>query len=187
MVRKSLRDAAFGMSVEDKDRLFERAVDEFGLPLLKFFKARVNDFQLAEDLTQMLWLHVYQKFPPEKFSHLPLLYRKARQVLIDELRKRGVRNFVETWEELPDSIQESRIPEPASSEEEMALQERFWENFPEIPLSDSQKRAFWLKERYGYTFEEVAKKMDIPKSTIADWVSQTKSACAAYINSMDES
>ena len=95
--------------------------------------------QDAADLSQQLWICVF-----EKFDHFPLLYTTAKNLFIDEWRKKKTRSFVVAMEEQPEFLMRPAVAENATPEEEQALWNRFWENFPGVNLSNEQKSVFWL-------------------------------------------
>jgi RNA polymerase sigma factor (sigma-70 family) len=156
----------------------EAAIDLYGYMLLGYIRRMTQDYHLAEDILQMLWLHVFENFTVAQFSHVPLLRRKARQLVIDEARKRGTRSFVETVEELPEVDGSHVFREAATPEQERALKESFFSIFHGAIFTEPEKDAFWLSERYQYTIKEISEHLHIPQSTIHDWVNKVKRECA---------
>ena len=72
--------------------------------------------------------------------------------------------------------------ECATPEEEKNLKNAFWSNFRDAKLTEEQKDAFWLKERYGYTIIDISKHLHIPLSTVGDWINKVKHECATHYN-----
>lgn len=60
-------------------------------------------------------------------------------------------------------------PEPSNPEEEAALRDSFWANYPDVDLSDQQKLVTFELFRYGLTLKEVSEKYTVPISTVSDW------------------
>lgn len=157
----------------------EKAVDLYGLRLLHFIQGYTHDHDQAEEILQMLWLNVLENFPTSKILQFGILKKKARQILIDSYRASARR--YETFKSMPvlPEIDGGYVfAECASSEEESQLRDAFWSNFRDADLTEEQKDAFWLKERYGYTIIDISKHLHVPASTIGEWINKVKRECA---------
>lgn len=176
--------------VEDlgaRTKAIEEAIDMRSATLLSYFVRKTRDSHIAEDLLQTLWIKVCDSFKTEQVNHLPLLRRKAQQVLIDYQRRQRVRGFVVFTSELPESDAAPIYPEDGTPEADKALQKKFWGEFSNIEeLTSKQREAFWLKERYGYSLEEISRRLDAPISTVHDWIKRVKVVCAARLNQEDK-
>lgn len=171
---------------QPREEALVRAMDHFGTYLLGYFESLCKDRLLAEDLSQQLWVYVYEKFSEKDFEHAGFLKRKAYQLFVDEMRKRGVRSHVTFVEDPPDypSISDGR--EPMDAREERELFDSFWEQFDPLNFTDSEKQVFWLSARYGYTMKEVGEKLGIPHSTAHDWLKSVKGRCLQFLNSRQD-
>lgn len=160
----------------------EEAIDRFGGFILWYFEDLCRDRHEAENLSQQLWLAVFDKFAVHQYTHLPLLKRKAYQIFIDYIRKRNVRSFVGFSDELPESPVQYGAGESLDPDAEARVQARFWEHFPDMQADERQKEAFWLKHRYGFTIKEVSEKLGVPHSTIHDWINAVKQEAQEILN-----
>lgn len=73
-------------------------------------------------------------------------------------------------EDMPDVPAQRTDFSAFTEEEENALQKKFWSEYPGIDLTEPQKQALWLHARYGFTHKEVGQKLNIPPSTVGDWI-----------------
>lgn len=75
---------------EGQTQAFDRLYQKYSGQIFGFFKSRVKDMDLVNDLNQMTWENVYKKAhqfdPAQKFSSW--LYSIASHVMIDEIRKK---------------------------------------------------------------------------------------------------
>lgn len=176
---KSLGETSISKSAHERDApeaLFDRrlelvaeAIDLYHTYLHSYLFSLTHHWQDAQDLAQELWRHVLLHFPLEKIGQLGLLRRKAYQLFVDRYRSRRRRSEILT-DELEDLDPAPPDREAFTQAEEAALKERFWAEYPGIDLTDTQKEALWQHARYGYTYEEIAERIGVPKSTIGDWI-----------------
>jgi RNA polymerase sigma factor (sigma-70 family) len=160
----------------------EQAVEAYGSRLFNFIRVFINDYHIAEDLLQALWVSVLKDFGSEQIMQIAMLRRRAQQLIIDSFRRK-----VPTLEVRMDSTPESASShklflEPFTDSAERHLWKVFWENFEGVQLTDNEKDAFWLKERYGYTINELSDHFKTPRSTVCDWVQKVKRECANYLS-----
>jgi DNA-directed RNA polymerase specialized sigma24 family protein len=157
----------------------ERAVNIYGLMLLRYIQGFTHDRPLSEDILQTLWIKVFESFPIEQIMELGMLKRKARQLVVDECRSATLHNkTVITVAVLPEIDGNYVFRECATPEDEKRLKNRFWDLFRGLSLTDEQKDAFWLKERYGYTIIDISNHLHVPLSTVGEWIQKVKHDCA---------
>lgn len=173
---------------ETVDEKFDRRValvmeayDKFHNYLQSDLYRLTQQWQDAENLLQDLWKHVLHHFPEEHVGKIGILRRKAYQLFVDQYRSRKRRKETIT-DEVPEPQTEQKSSEAFSEAEEAALKERFWSEYPDLPLSDPQKEALWLHARFGYTYQEIAEILDTPKSTIGDWISLARNLLQEELN-----
>lgn len=170
------------MSNEEREQALTDAMREYGSFIFWFLNQLSSDHAFVDDVAQLFWVHVYEKFPLEHFGEIGLLKNKAHQVFIDEARKRKVRDFVSYAEDPYESIDKESLRDQRNDPEEPRLYEQFWERFHSLSLSETQKQIFWLHHRYGYTLAEVAGILNIASSTAHDWLKLVRSRCLNYLN-----
>lgn len=155
------------------------AVRLFGAFIIDYLRNKTDE-QTAKDLSQELWLHVYQKFPVEQFCNLRRLRQKAYQVFVTHTRKEAVRSFVEYRDRLPELEEDSVNRMPQNPAEAERLHRQFWELFPGVKLTEQQKKVFFMAHIEGYTLDEISEKMHIPMSTVHDWIKLVKKLCKQH-------
>lgn len=170
-------------ATKTREQLFEEAFDAHAEKILWYFRERVGDYHLGEDLAQQFWVYVYQRFPEGKMNQTGLLIFKARQMLIDHWRKSANRDILDFVEHLPEGSEKTLFAEPGTPEQEKAFEQKFWSEFPDVGITPHQKHALWLKVRHGYTLNEVAEKLGTSKSTVDDWIRIARGRILAYLNS----
>lgn len=152
---------------------------------LKGFVTRLsgNDV-VAQDILQELWRWALVRASEDAINDLPLLTWKARRLFYDHLRKtrKGRENFSQ---EIPETLESSQFQESGTEEDENALKDRFWEQFSGIDLTQEQMDAIWLYARYGYTYSEIAEKMNVGQSTIGDWIKLSRERMRKYIDDQE--
>jgi len=154
--------------------------------------------EMAEDVLQNLWLHVFQQLTLKRKDQMykSFLYNKAYWIFLDLQTKGnledpfshiGFKSYDELEKEHEDIGREmlkseyensqlpsryhkgAQRPEPSNPEEEAALIESFWANYPDVDLNEQQKLITFELFRYGLTIKEISGKYDIPISTVSDW------------------
>jgi len=166
------------MTDNTKHQLLSDTIDKFGVYLINYVTRKCGDYELAKEVTQKLWMHVYEKFPPEKYEEINLLKWKASNLMKDELRKRKTRSFVSYVPDPPEHFDSSN----SEKDEETTFQE-FWSLFcPPVEISDRDKKIFWLNIHIGYTMQEIAQALKIGKTTVYTSITRTKKKCLAHLN-----
>lgn len=183
-MRKSNKADPIEMSEEVFDRRLaavEEAIDKYHTHLQHYLYSLTRQWQDAENLLQDLWSYVLLRFDEDKIDHFPLLRRKAYQLFVDHYRR-----MVRRKETLSDTIPEMQgkaISRDAyTDEEELALKEKFWSDYPDIDLTNQQKEVLWLYARYGFTYKEIQEKTGVPDSTVGDWIAIARKHIAEAIN-----
>ena len=161
---------------KDFDRrinLVEDSIDRHGDYLLHYLHSLTRQWQDAEDLANDLWVHVLHRFSEDKIMHIGILRRKAYQLFTDFWRKKR-RNPVQTMDTLPETIETTPSLEFYTQDDEDQFKENFFKEY-NLPLCKDQQDALWLYARYGFTYKEVAAKLNKPVSTIGDWIKHARS------------
>jgi DNA-directed RNA polymerase specialized sigma24 family protein len=141
-----------------------------------YFFSRTRNEDLSKDLAQQTWIAVYRSFRDEDFTNLGLLKRKAFQVLVGHWRASQTRSFVKYTDNIEDLAPVYIAREEEGTEAEDAFEVRFWANFLPVVFDPLDRKLFMLKERYGYTGEEIAAKVELPVSTIHHRIEALKRA-----------
>jgi len=164
-------------NTQTRAQIFDSALQEHSGAMLHYLYSLSKDWGVAEDLSQELWKTVHKHFTDEAISQKNLLYYKAKQVFLDHYRKRKRRIDLDFMDEIPEPAIMPVRAEPETEAENQRLYENFWELFYPDEYDELSKRIFWLKERYGYSMDEIALKTNLPRSTAHDKLTKLKNAC----------
>ena len=152
--------------------LVEEAIDRYGDYLQHYLYSLTRQWQDAENLTNELWIHVLHRFSEDKINHVGILRRKAYQLYSDFWRKQR-RSPITSVETLPEIISTTANTEIYSQDDEEQFKENFFKDY-NISLTELQRDAVWLFARYGFTYKEIAEKLNTPSSTIGDWIKHAR-------------
>jgi len=129
----------------------------------------LNDRSEAEDVLQDVYMTVWRKagtFDPAKASPITWLVAIARNRAIDRLRASGMRRRIEPI----DAAGEVSDPAPAAAEylEEAQENERLKRCIDELEARQGAAiRAAFLD---GATYEDLARRMNVPLGTMKSWI-----------------
>ena len=137
---------------------FALIVDTYQTPIFNYILRTVGDRGLAEDLTQEVFLRVYQSLPRFSFrsKFTTWLFQIAKNRMLDELRTRERRP---TPGELPEDGELHAIDPPAERAETI---DAIWRAVEALPLD--LKMSLLLRDISGFTYEEIS---DILETTLA--------------------
>lgn len=180
MITEEQKQAASDVAFERRMELVMQAFDQYQMGLLYYLNSLTRNVHDAEDLLQSLWRHVLLYFPEKDILNIAFLRRKAYQLFVDVYRRRQSRaeTLVENYDEFE---LEAGHQEPCSEAEELALQQKFWSEFPGIGLSDFQRQCLWLHARHELSYSVIARKLGVGKSTVGDAVTKARSALKSYL------
>ncbi|MCC6263325.1 MAG: sigma-70 family RNA polymerase sigma factor [Bryobacterales bacterium] len=125
---------------------------EYHLRLFHYALQLVGDREDAMDITQETFLRL-QRHWARRDETKPIaawLYAIARNLAIDQLRKRGTRNETEENPNLED--RHTQNPEHLASNSE--LRERLWVAIGQLP--DSLREVILLRDWHGMRYAEIA-------------------------------
>jgi RNA polymerase sigma-70 factor (ECF subfamily) len=115
---------------------FARVYDEHVWRVYGFLAYRVENRELAEDLTQATFeraLRAWSRFDPRRASESTWLLTIARNLLIDQHRR--------AWPEPVDAIDERALPATAGPEERYAGSPQLVEALAQLPERDQEVLA----------------------------------------------
>ena len=122
----------------------------------------------AEDLVQNLVVKILQKGLPKDVSTLPWLLRVCKNIWLDEIRARDVRQK---------AVQEKKIPEAEKitledGQETTYSLERILEVLEQ--MSEEQRMIISLVIIEGFSYAEAADVLDIPQGTVMSRLSRAR-------------
>ena len=156
---------------EGEAAAFSALVELHQQPLIGFFLRNTRDLQLAEDLTQETLLRVYHQawdyLPVGRFK--PWLYRIARNLLIDNVRRRSHDALIRAHQSRSEDDDPglSRLAGEFHSPEQRLTRKEFSDRvdrlLEEIPAE--QRQVFVLHHYVGLSLAEVAEIVDANLAT----------------------
>jgi RNA polymerase sigma-70 factor (ECF subfamily) len=151
---------------------YEELVRQYGRRVLSIAYDYVKDYDLAQDVTQEVFIRVWQKgeeFKAEA-SLFSWIYRITVNLAIDHLRKSKSRSklsdsegrYIEQYRAEQDSGSTSMVP--GDDMERSEIRERI-DTSLEV-LSENQKKAFILRYYQEMSIDEIASIMGCQESTV---------------------
>ena len=136
---------------------FAAIVAEFQTPIFNYILRSVGDRGLAEDLTQDVFMRVYQKLPRFSFrsKFTTWLFQVAKNRVVDEFRSRERRPPADELEH--DTL---RVVDPLP--EQAATIDAIWRAVETLPLD--LRTSLLLRDISGFTYDEIA---DITEATLS--------------------
>jgi RNA polymerase sigma-70 factor (ECF subfamily) len=169
--------ADYGAALDDKlvealtgrdERALETLFDRYGDYVYSVCLRMVGDVQLAEDLTQEVFLRLWQRphlYDGSRGRFVTWLLSVARNRSIDERRSRG-RRF--RHENPPSDSAEEMLASAGSEDEDTAIlsDERLLIERAMASLPQDQRLAIQLAYYGGYTQQEIAQGLRQPLGTV---------------------
>lgn len=149
--------------------------------LLRYVTNRLSgNYHLAEDVTQITWLHVFNYLRVNRIrtTFLGFLFEVAKRKCIDEIRKEKHEWHIEHDVPLPGNIEESEI-----EKEQQAVASHL--PFVTSKLSDCQRTIWLLRSVMGLSTGASAKLLGKKKHTIDSTLSSAAKAWKKYCQSED--
>lgn len=143
---------------------FNIIVNKYELMMLKFVYSMIKDKEASEDITQEVFITVYNKLYTynRNYRFLSWLYQIARNKAIDYVRKYK-RVYESNMEEVPEIISQEELPEERVTYKEMKKTvEEFISQLGEVDRSIITLR--YTQE--SLTFHEIGKILDMGESAV---------------------
>jgi RNA polymerase sigma-70 factor (ECF subfamily) len=142
------------------ERAYGAIVDAYRLPVFNYVLRTVGDRELAEDLTQEVFLRVWRSLP--NFGHRAQLstwlFQVAKNVILDSVRARESRpRTTELVPELTPAITDVSAEQAETIRELWGAVER---------LSLDLRTALLLRDIVGLSYNEIAVALDVSLTTV---------------------
>jgi RNA polymerase sigma-70 factor (ECF subfamily) len=142
------------------EQAFAELVRMYETPVFDYIRRLLPDRSLAEDLTQEVFLSVYQGLPrfAGRCQFTSWLFQVTRHRVLDELRSTRRRPRCETYES---------APEPASRDtppEERQAMAALWEVVADLKLE--LKMPLLLRDVVGLSYAEIAHALELEVTTV---------------------
>lgn len=144
----------------------DRLVDRHAATVFAFVFRFVGDRELAEDLTQEVWLKLLRR--PEGFDGraklTTWLFAVARNTCLDHLRRQ--RRRVNESASGGDGL--DALPDPGPEVLDQVAERELGRLVTEAvdALPDEQREVFLLRERTPLSFQEIADALELPRDTV---------------------
>ncbi len=159
---------------------FEKLMTKYFKKILNFSYRFVNDRELAEDLTQEVFIRVYKSgpnyIPRAKFQ--TWLYTISKNICLNDLRKKRVKiysldNTIETSEgsmthQLADNKSNTPDQEMVAQERKKAIQQAI------NHLPENQRVAVLLRRYEQMSYDEIAQTMKTTSKAVKSLLSRAK-------------
>ena len=142
------------------ERAYGAIVDAYRLPVFNYVLRTVADRELAEDLTQEVFLRVWRSLP--SFGHRAQLstwlFQVAKNVVLDAVRARDSRpRTTELVPEVTPAIDDASVEQTETIRELWCAVER---------LSLDLRTALLLRDVVGLSYNEIADTLDVSLATV---------------------
>ena len=155
-------------------------IERYYRELLNFLSRKVADRGTAADLTQESYARLYAAQASGSVVSNPraLLYQTARNLVIDHLRHRAVRNAVELASDdgAPPETEGPRSWEPETALASRQGVEALVETISGLP--PRCREAFLLNRFEGLTYAQVAARMGVSTKTVEEHIKVALKACS---------
>lgn len=167
--------------LERRKMALVESITENGDRLMGLIASIVQNRQDAEEVYQDLWIRVFQEWETDKFGETNLLIWQARFMAYDRYRQVARRQVNVIFGDILNTLGKAVPQDAYTREEEIAMKEKLWSEFPGIALDDEIKEILWLHARYEVTYEEIGKMFGHARSTIGDKVKKARRILKEFI------
>ncbi|WNW13584.1 sigma-70 family RNA polymerase sigma factor [Pseudomonas sp. DTU_2021_1001937_2_SI_NGA_ILE_001] len=154
--------------------------------LLKILQRMVGSRSTAEDLLQETWLRVTRALNERGVEHLePFVYQTARNLALDHLRARRVRQRTLVEDVSPQELES--VAAQLGSPEDCAHARRLLDSLGARlgQLSPRQQRIFVLSRLHGCSYQEIADALNVSPSTVQKELKLIMAICIGVIARLD--
>lgn len=152
-----------------QDQNFTQLVDRWKGPLINFFYKSLRSFESSEELSQVVFMKVYQSAERyearAKFS--TYLFHIARNLMINEFRRqqRKPLDIVDPVDIHPVNEQD---PDGRQSLRMMEFEEAIGEAMKLLP--ENHRSALLLLKQEGLSYAEIAEAMESTEGSVKTWI-----------------
>ncbi|HEX7879255.1 MAG TPA: sigma-70 family RNA polymerase sigma factor [Candidatus Eisenbacteria bacterium] len=171
-------DSALAVRAREGDgHAFKELVRRHQERVFRIVHRMLRDRDQAEDVTQVTFVRAFRSLLKykEEFPFHPWLYRIAVNASLTQIEKRKREKLVDI-----DLVPERFVPRPAGEESPLEvagrreLVDRIRKALPELP--EEQRVVFLLRVDEGFSYDEIAQTLDIPRGTVMSRLSRAREA-----------
>ncbi|OGL45953.1 MAG: hypothetical protein A2161_00880 [Candidatus Schekmanbacteria bacterium RBG_13_48_7] len=166
---------------EGESAAFVQLVKKYKDPLVNFVNKIVHDYDAAVDIAQETFIRVHRNTNnyEAKASFSTWLYRIARNLAINELRRRKKRHFISLDQPMYDNSESSVKFELTAPEDQPDIRTEKVEmiKIVDTAISSLPRRyriPLILRDMQGLAYEEVAKILSLPKGTVKSRINRAR-------------
>ncbi|MBN1571061.1 MAG: sigma-70 family RNA polymerase sigma factor [Acidobacteria bacterium] len=154
--------------LQGDDAAWEIVVSSYGKRIFNLSFRYINSREEAEDLTQEVFIRVYQNlksYRAEAGSFQNWLLRVARNLIIDHYRQ--IRRYPQAGgsEELETmNVKDDKIPNPHRAAEQFEASQFLQDGLQ--ALSPELKEAIILRDLEGMAYQDIAEVLSVPEGTV---------------------
>lgn len=174
-------DVQLMLKVKDGDaRAFDQLMENNYKPVLNFIYRYVGSAEIAEDLTQDVFLNIYnarEKYAP-KAKFQTFAFQIARNLSLNELRKhKRVMISMDASMDGKESgmqrqLEDVNSPAPDAQIQQDELQQQVKEAIDALP--ENQRAAVILRRYHGMSYEDIAQSMQTTEKAVKSLLSRAK-------------
>ncbi|UCF39117.1 MAG: sigma-70 family RNA polymerase sigma factor [Acidobacteriota bacterium] len=173
--------------MEGDARAWESFIRTYSGRLINMAYRYTNSYSVAEELTQDVFLKIYQNlssFRPSAGSLQSWVMRVGRNLVIDHYRSHKKEKNVAGSEEL-EVMELGAAPKTASPFESLYLREKaeFLQSGL-AQLSPELKEAILLRDLEGFAYQEIAEMLEIPEGTVKSRINRGRIELAKVLRRM---
>lgn len=145
---------------------FEMLMERHRKPLFSFIFRMLGNFHVAQDVFQETFLRVFchaQRFD-ESLTFSPWLYRIARNLCLEEIRRRRRIETISIEETELQAGKHGRERKPDEELEKKGMRQVLEKAL--LYLTERQREVFLLRETQGFSYEEIAQITDMSVSAV---------------------
>jgi RNA polymerase sigma-70 factor (ECF subfamily) len=164
---------------------WETTVRQYHLRIYNLAYRFTGRFDLAEDLTQEIFLKVYRtlgSYRPESGALVTWIIRVGRNHIIDHYRKtKTERTRTDSLEVEYEKVEEhpSRSASPAQALEQRDVSERIHRAL--LRISEDLREAVILRDLEEFSYEEISEILSVPVGTVKSRINRGRAALAGLI------
>ena len=165
-------------------RMYAPIVRAYEARALRFAMGMLGDGDLARDATQDAFVTAFRKLDRFELGRPfgPWFFRILRNSCIDELRRAKARTRAESAVEALDVTVHGRVPGTDRHVRRREAAAVLWAALEKI--SPDHREALVLREIEGYSYDEMAARLEVPEGTIASRLFHARRALREALEEM---
>jgi RNA polymerase sigma factor (sigma-70 family) len=161
---------------EDRHEAFERLYFRYLKPIFTEIHKRILDRDEAEDLTQEVFLTLWEKRATiqPRGAFYPYVYGMAVNRVLNYFRRNKIpSSFIKAWETLPEDLaQLSELPEAFKNDEALEMEQLLKEERDNLP--QKMRKVYDLRYEKKLSIAEIASDLSISPNTVHNHLKEVR-------------